>query len=183
MLMKILFLDHDGVICLLNNFGSRSKKDGYFGTNSPIESRFDNFDRKAVKVLNSIIEETGCEIVVSSDWRIWATLDEMGEYYVLQGIIKKPISYTPRVLPSGLEYFHRNTNSEETRSYEIKEWLNEHPEVTHWVAVDDLNMSERYGDISRNLMWGLKNFVHTPLSLEGIKQTEIKEKIIKFLNP
>jgi hypothetical protein len=30
--------------------------------------------------------------------------------------------------------------------------------------------------------WGLSNFVHTPKSSEGIKQTGIKEKIIKMLN-
>jgi hypothetical protein len=29
--------------------------------------------------------------------------------------------------------------------------------------------------------WGLENFVHTPRSYEGIKQSGIKEKIINFL--
>jgi hypothetical protein len=48
-------------------------------------------------------------------------------------------------------------------------------------AIDDLDMSARYGDISGNLKWGLENFVHTPSSSEGIKQSGIKEKIIKFL--
>ena len=179
--MKVIFLDHDGVICLLNNFGSRSKKNGYIGLNSSIESRFDNFDQKAVKVLNSIIEETDCEIVVSSDWRTWATLEEMGQYYLLQGIIKQPIGYTTRVLPAGLVYYHRDTESEETRSYEIQEWLKEHPEVTNWVAVDDLNMRVRCIFDNGDYMWGLPNFVHTPISTEGIKQTGIKDKIISFL--
>jgi len=32
-----------------------------------------------------------------------------------------------------------------------------------------------------NKIWGLDNFVHTPRSGEGIKQSGIKEKIIKFL--
>jgi hypothetical protein len=30
--------------------------------------------------------------------------------------------------------------------------------------------------------WGLTNFVLTPKSIEGIKQSGIKEKIITFLN-
>ena len=30
--------------------------------------------------------------------------------------------------------------------------------------------------------WGLKNFVLTPKNNEGIKQSGIKEKVIKFLN-
>jgi hypothetical protein len=29
--------------------------------------------------------------------------------------------------------------------------------------------------------WGLDNFVYTPLSREGIKQSGVKEKIINFL--
>jgi hypothetical protein len=42
-------------------------------------------------------------------------------------------------------------------------------------------LSEHYGEISGNYMYGLKNFVQTPRSKEGIKQLGIKEKIIKFL--
>jgi hypothetical protein len=55
--------------------------------------------------------------------------------------------------------------------------------ITHWVAVDDLNMGKeihsRYGDETRE--WGLTNFVWTPLSTEGIKQAGKKEKILKYL--
>jgi hypothetical protein len=30
--------------------------------------------------------------------------------------------------------------------------------------------------------WGLENFVYTPLSNEGIKQSGVKEQILKYLN-
>lgn len=192
--MKVIFLDNDGVICLSNNWGGRFKKQrkyfskdnprNGFGDDGPVEVRFDDFDVKAIKVLNSILEETGAEIVVSSDWRVSATLEEIGEYYESQGIIKKPIGYTPTSLPGNLEYFHNHFSSTElgqTRSYEILDWLSNHPEVTHWVAIDDLDMSVRNGEISGNYQWGLENFVHTPKSSEGIKQSGIKDKIIKFL--
>ena len=75
----IIFLDHDGVICLADQFGSRFKKgnrpvhETVAMQDLPILERFDNFDRKAVKVLNRILEETGAEIVVSSDWRTGPT--------------------------------------------------------------------------------------------------------------
>ena len=59
---------------------------------------------------------------------------------------------------------------EDERSIEIKKWLALHPEVTHWVAVDDLNMSD-----------GLTNFVHTKRQNEGIKQMGIKQKIMSYL--
>ena len=74
------------------------------------------------------------------------------------------------------------------RSIEILDWLEKHPEVTNWVAVDDLNMSIDYlskhfthKDPDNNEKPGLTNFVHTPRSNEGIKQSGVKEKILKFL--
>lgn len=187
--MKVIFLDHDGVICLLTEWGGREqKRKKYVVKNGqcayhelPVDCRFDNFNQKAIKVLNEILTETGAEIVISSDWRHHCTLAEMGEYYEAQGICKKPIGYTPSELPTGLPFFHRQSELEETRSYEILEWLKAHPEVTHWVAVDDLNMSETFEALSGSYQWGLKNFVLTPISSEGIKQSGIKEKIIKFL--
>lgn len=179
--MKIIFLDHDGVICLYDNFGTRYEKKGYFGLNSPLKCRFDNFDTDAIKVLNEILSITDAEIVVSSDWRRWATIEEMGEYYELQGIIKKPIDFTPYIIDSSNIIHSKSTELEETRIHQIQNWLTLHPEVTHWVAVDDLDMSECYAGDPQKLLFGLTNFVHTPKSREGIKQTGVKEKIINFL--
>ena len=95
--MKVIFLDNDGVICLHNNWGGRSKKwkkfkklnpDAINDKSAPVDVRFDDFDKKAIKILNNILEETGAEIVVSSDWKLHASLEELGEYYETQGIIK-----------------------------------------------------------------------------------------------
>ena len=100
-------LDNDGVICLANNWGGRTKKwANYRSANpdsskekkdAPVSVQFDDFDKKAIKILNEILEETGAEIVVSSDWKLHATLEELGEYYESQGIIKKPIALTPNI--------------------------------------------------------------------------------------
>jgi hypothetical protein len=204
--MKVIFLDNDGVICLASNWGSRFKKQKEFFTkdnpreglamNSPVEVRFDNFDKKAVEVLNSILEETSAEIVVSSDWRFHANLEELGDYYESQGIIKRPIDGTEKfhytnwvdegfIAPHGEFPWSRNESREQERHFEIKRWLRDHPEVTHWVAVDDLNMGKHVehswrGPYDRE-EWGLKNFVLTPNSREGIKQSGVKDKILKFL--
>ena len=179
--MKVIFLDHDGVVCLSTEWGGRSKKKlkylkEYPGTEKvPVEFRLDNFNKKAVNILNDILKQTGAEIVVSSDWKGHATLEELKEMYIKYGVIKSPIDITPN------HYFGRY-ELEMTRCSEIKDWLEEHPEVTHWVAVDDLDLSEKFGAISGNSNGGLKNFVLTPKSSEGIKQSGIKEKILKFLN-
>lgn len=189
---SILFLDLDGVICLSNNWGGRAKKwKKYIKLNpgqtslslAPVDVRFDNFDEKAVKILNQILEETGAEIVVSSDWRLHATLEELGEYFLSKGILKKPIAFTKRYIgcdkPDEFEWV-RNTMYEQQRCIEVRQYLTDHPEITHWVCVDDLQLGEKdtYG---REQKWGLSNFVHTPRENEGIKQSGVKEKLLQYL--
>ena len=196
--MKVIFLDHDGVICLSNNWGGRMKKQKKYGRKlsqgvleMPVDVRFDDFDKKAIDTLNEILEETNAEIVVSSDWKRWATVEEMGEYYESQGIKKKPIALTPnlgqctwyiKAYPAGF-IWSRAWELEQTRTIEIKQYLVDHPEITHWVSIDDLRMGKSGLDYSvpYEHEWGLDNFVETPKSTEGIKQTGIKEKILKFL--
>jgi hypothetical protein len=192
--MKIIFLDNDGVICLSSNWGSRHKKQKKWGhrkmsmtaSSIPVEYRFDNFDKKAIEILNEILEKTNAEIVVSSDWRLYATLEELGEYYTSQGIIKKPIGITKKLgqfdTPEDFRW-SREWDLEQTRSFEIHQYLKEHPEITHWVAVDDLDMRKmgKHYAIDFEHEWALENFVWTPLSNEGIKQTGVKEKILQYL--
>jgi hypothetical protein len=107
----------------------------------------------------------------------------MGEYYEKQGIIKKPIALTTNL---GQCNWYNNMvwvwspkwDLEMTRVIEIKQFLHDHPEVTHWVAIDDLDMGkndEGWKD------WGLDNFVLTPKGNEGIKQSGIKDKVLGFL--
>jgi len=201
--MKVIFLDNDGVICLANNWGSRLKKQEKWGGKKlsmsnkeiPLEYRFDNFDQKAVKVLNEILEETGAEIVVSSDWRLYATLEELGDYYQSQGIIKRPIGFTEvfhftnwkneGFVPDHGEFdWSRTEYREQERHFEIMRYLGNYPSITHWVAIDDLHMginvdASSYGPFERE--WGLSNFVWTPRDWEGIKQSGVKEKVLKYL--
>jgi hypothetical protein len=181
--MKVIFLDHDGVICLSNNWGGRMKKQKKYGRKLsqgigelPLDVRFDDFDRKAIDVLNSILEETGAEIVVSSDWKRWASTEELGVYYEQQGI---------RKVPNSDEFDYRYfENLEQERHFEILDYLKNHPEITHWVAIDDLGMGIDivYSDGQEDQRyWGLTNFVWTTIPLEGIKQSGKKEKILEFL--
>ena len=190
--MKIIFLDNDGVICLSENWGSRFKKARQHMIDHSISEhafaderkrnvlvRFDNFDAKAIKILNKVLEETGAELVVSSDWKLYATVEELGEYYESQGIIKKPIDRTLNLDefdPDSAGLYQWKGWKERMRILEIEKYLADHPEITHWVAIDDLNMSPE-----ANQGHGLENFVLTPRSNEGIKQSGIKDKLLKFL--
>ncbi len=67
--INVLFLDHDGVICLPDQWGRRSEG------SLEIDKYFDKFDKKSIKILNEIIEKTNCEIVISSDWRFHCKID------------------------------------------------------------------------------------------------------------
>ena len=190
--MKVIFLDNDGVICLDNNWGGRMKKwakykklnpEATSDVMAPVDVRFDNFDQKAVKVLNQILKDTDAEIVVSSDWRLHANLEEIGEYYESQGILKKPIAFTKRYIgcdkPDEFEW-KRSTMYEQQRCIEVRQYITDHPEITKWVCIDDLQLGEKDSH-GFDRKWGLTNFVHTPNEKEGIKQQGVKEKILQFL--
>lgn len=163
--MKVIFVDIDGVICLSREWGSRMRKikrwelEGGEGE-PPVTIRLDDFNKVAVDVLNDIILTSGADIVISSDWRLYATLDEMKDLFYQFGVIKGPIDFTPEL--------QTVTKRVDIRVDEINLWLSNHPEVTHWVAIDDLDLSE------------LDNFVKTR-EREGLKQCNISNKILKFL--
>lgn len=192
--MKVIFLDHDSVICLPKQWGTSAVKQEEFMRVSkicnpefelndfydfPIECRFDNFDTDAVDILNEILVETGAAIVVTSDWKKQATLDELGVYYIMQGIKQKPTGITPLIeeikIPPGYKWDFKNGKAQH-RSLEIAGWLKTHEMVTHWVAVDDFNMG-----IQSNEKWGLSNFVHILSHEDGIKQRGVKEVILSYL--
>ena len=163
--MKIIFLDIDGVICLSREWGSRGRKikrwelEGGEGE-PPVTIRLDDFNKIAVDVLNDIILTSGADLVISSDWRLYAPLDEMKDLFHQFGVIKGPIDFTPEL--------QTTTKHANIRVDEIKSWLESHPEVEKWVAIDDLDLSE------------LDNFVKTR-EREGLKQCNISTKVLRYL--
>jgi hypothetical protein len=186
--MKILFLDFDGVICLSSEWGSRYNKKGHHSNHENVHMRFDNFNKKGLVVLNSIIDETDCEIVVSSDWKNWADIHDFGQLFDYWGIKKKPIgvteSYNSDMDTFDVTKIDPNEILEYERCCEIKHWLRQHPLVSHWVAVDDLDLgvTRKWFEEGYENEWGLTNFVHTPKENEGLKQCGVKTKIVNMLN-
>jgi hypothetical protein len=117
-------------------------------------------------------------------------LEDLGDYFENQGNIKRPIAVTDMykvIFPREWSMLRFRADIELERSMEIQHWLDNHSEVTHWAAVDDLNMSADF--LSNHFLAsngsdskpGLTNFVHTPRDYEGIKQSGVKDKIMKFL--
>lgn len=186
--MKIIFLDNDGVICLCAQWGGRYKRMKKFIKDTGISEiskmpayiRLDCFDTKAVKVLNEVIEKTGAEIVVSSDWKLHATLEELQELYLENGVIKAPIAITENMRDFDVEthgLYAWKGWLERIRIVEIERYLEGNPQITHWVAIDDLLLGKHEDEGP-----GLENFVLTKRPMtEGIKQSGIKEELLKYL--
>jgi len=87
-------------------------------------------------------------------------------------LVEPPIDYTPNMKDfdeGGYALYGWKGFNESIRVCEVNEYLKNHPEVTHWVAVDDMDLSK------------LENFVMTKKPYnEGIKQSGIKDKILKY---
>ena len=102
--MKVLFLDIDGV---LNN--TRTEKS--FGDLMAI-------DPAMAALVQRIVRNTGCEIVLSSSWRLFQNGRDEIERKICKFADITPILHAPR-------------------GYEIKVWLTLHPEIQHYAILDD----------------------------------------------
>jgi len=157
---KYLFLDIDSVLVTTKqHFGRYHKNyDGH------------PFDSKCVKVLNQIIEKVNPIIIISSDWKHFFNVLELNKIFVENGVNGVITDVTPSLWGGKEDRFNNLQQLEECRAAEILQYVKEH-EITNWVAVDDLNL----------FPWIPINFVWCTHSTEGLKQSNVKEKIFKNL--
>lgn len=138
--MKVLFLDIDGVLNSELYYKSRLKNKlnfkffKFFGLKKLYHWLIDahnkeswllsQIDEICVKLLNHVVEETGCKIVISSTWRKtnggWKYLQTLLEK---KGFIGEVIGETPVLWTE--------------RGKEILDWISKTPSVTNYVIVDD----------------------------------------------
>jgi hypothetical protein len=124
----ILFLDFDGVLNSAAFFRSPESKDGEAGA----------LDPKAVARLNTIIAKTGAKVVVSSSWRYGRSVAELQAILDERGFVGEVIDKTADAIhmdaadPKESGFYRAYA-----RGDEIREWLDRHPEVKSFVALDD----------------------------------------------
>lgn len=118
--MKVVFLDFDGV---LNSDETPDNLD---------------FSKFAIQELNTLIAKTGAKIVVSSDWRRGRSVSELQSILEIWGFTGEIVGKT-KVWneTSGWMSF---SELERNRVKEIKQYLSEHPEITTWIAIDDMDL-------------------------------------------
>lgn len=117
----VLFLDVDGV---LNRVGTRERVPGHGVL---------GIEQSKCEMIRRILRETGCGVVVSSTWRRYDDLlihlwEQLGAEAKARWIGETPI--LDRVRESGI-YVAK------VRGDEIQAWLDEHPEVSRFVILDD----------------------------------------------
>ena len=116
--MNIIFLDIDGVLRT-----EKSDKEWSLKLKLPIpEKRYRNFSKKSVSNLNFINSLVRCKIVVTSNWRLHGTLEELKETFRKQGVLLEVID---------------KTGISTSRGEEILEWLSINDGVENWVVIDD----------------------------------------------
>lgn len=112
--MKVVFLDIDGVL-------NTHKTNALFGATVCVHAdAAQKLDPLGVKFFN-MLHEMGITIVLSSTWRLGRDLETMK-------------------LKTGIPIFDKTCSwpfKDSIRGDEIKIWLDAHPEVTHYVIVDD----------------------------------------------
>lgn len=123
--VKVLFLDFDGVLNsseFLFELGEKLKADQEAAAYMNMDLAM--IDKKAVALLNQVVEQTHCQIVVSSTWRMGRTRHDLQGILMTQGFQFGVFSSTPVSL-------------DKTRGEEIGEWLLAHEKRTEGAALKD----------------------------------------------
>ena len=121
--MKVLFLDIDGVLNHECWYRDRFNKEIY--PEGVPTYPLSEFYPESVKRLNKILKETGAKIVLSTSWRFDKDIDTI---LSVVGINQTIYDKTPYC---GHKY------GSLCRGKEIKEYLNNHTEITNYAIVDD----------------------------------------------
>lgn len=171
---SIVFLDFDGPLCVWGKSTNKHEQcpnktkfnvDNMIKipedfTRGPYGSRL--FTRRTahplwegpVKALNKILTQTDSDIVISSTWREFFSLDQLKFIMNHFGIIQNPFDITP------VRYF---------REDEIKEWMDTNSFNGNFCVIDDMCL-DMFGD----------NFIQVKCDV-GLDE-EDAEKAIKILN-
>jgi len=154
-----IFLDIDGVLATSHQFYTNSKRWPEYGSY--------RFDDKCVKVFNEILNKTNSTIILSSDWKLNYSIKELNNIFKINNVGGVISDITPSLW--GVK-FTSLRDLEQCRAEEILLYVNEH-NITKYIAIDDLDLTP----------WIPDNFTQCRRANEGIKQSGLKDKILRVI--
>lgn len=111
----ILFLDIDGVLNSHNYFDFSNERLLY---------AWEMIDPSNVSILNKVVRETSCDVVLSSMWRLDYPLEEVEKYLKIRGAEFSLRDKTPfiRTIKSSIKEVPENLE-DKARGLEIEHWI------------------------------------------------------------
>lgn len=148
---KIVFLDFDGPMIPVKAY--------YLPNQTKIATLFDPC---AVGMLLRLLELTDAKIVISSTHRQHGKA-HVNKLFTQAGI---PLSYLHRD-------WHTMLDSPYTRSEEIQMWLNDHPSIDPYIAIDDEKLEPTIVSTKCSAYegFGMANFIECKLALDAYDLT------------
>mmetsp|Transcript_104916 Transcript_104916/g.146283 ORF Transcript_104916/g.146283 Transcript_104916/m.146283 type:complete len:276 (+) Transcript_104916:110-937(+) len=178
---RVIFLDVDGVILPAGSIDMIVVD----GVTLPAKSHVkeSDFSAQAMGSLRAIVQQTGATIVLSSEWRRGDDLKSS-----INAVLKsQDIPYIRDSTP----IFHPRPEIQkvnaiyawcERRAREIGKWLKDHPEVTAWVALDDLDFDWADSLRQPGTPWMKVRSVHTNDRI-CLTDADAAEAVRILLNP
>jgi hypothetical protein len=127
---KIVFLDFDGV--LLPDPDARTQAERGLTQSNYLTKVL--FNPTCVANLNSLLHATHAEIVLSTSWASGHSLSELSNCLLRNGI--DPTAIFEYDDPGEGNWMTPRATTF-NRGEEIQHWLEQHPEISTWVALDD----------------------------------------------
>jgi len=166
---KIIFLDIDGPLAWGTWF------DGRINFNDDLTIPYP-WVKEDCDALTKILEQTGAQIVLSSDWKYHYTLPQMKEIMDYYGIPSDTlIDHTTKTATK----VKMSSSQAMDRANEIIQWLKENKVKKNWVAIDDLELGNGFS------YFKYPKYRHVQVDGDhgyGGKLRDKVDKIIKVLN-
>lgn len=178
---RVIFLDVDGVLLPTGSIETIIVD----GVALPVRStvRESDFAISALGNLRSIVQQTGATIVLSSEWRRTESLRSSIGAVLRSQDVPAIRECTPifSAKPE-LQKFNPILAWCERRAREIGKWLKDHPEVTAWVALDDLDFAWADSVRVAGTPWVKPRSVHTNDKM-CLTEADAREAVQILLNP
>lgn len=150
---KIIFLDIDGVIqhpyatkrftvnrkSLVDQLSKEYQVDYHQYNEFDIAAVYYDWHPQAISFLRNIIKETNAYIVISSNWRNPLLPNKMNDLLKLHSLDKYYLGDTPQI--TNILNYQDKLKVYPSRVVEILTYLEEHPDITNYVVIDDLDLS------------------------------------------